>query len=365
MNTKKITASFLLSLSVVGLLAGCNDKQEEAKNVMMDVLRPEASINDKQPEVKKEEQPKTEFKAEPERKQQLKYQANLKSVSTVVAIDEYRKSAFYESIASYLEGWRGNLYRDNIGLAWSFGWNISKQSRQTNDWLTKTIGISEHDRAIILPLSGHDDTPSSIPPVSITPEQGIQAVTLMRKNFEGGAGIRAIVTPAVYDKLKPNEQGALVYHTYKVGAGGARKYKTMLGLLREYVKNPTPEMAHKIGGEFKYSYMLRGQKMYDNRSGAYLAALFSDPEAYGAMIGANGAPKDLSAILSATKLDTKKIDITKPLPPQIDEQDEFGKVKEDMLMKGEKINLVPLEVVPQSPPMPKVKTHTTGGVYLS
>ena len=310
---------------------GC--KEEESKVVSKQTLNIEAEIA----KVKREQGGIQEPK-----KESFTYKPNMKSVANVMAIEQFRKQAYYESIAAYLEGFRGNLYNDNVGLAWAFGWNVSMQSRKTNEWLTSEIGITPNDKSLILPLSANT-SPGSTPRVSISPEQGIHAVSLMRKTFEGGGGIRAIITPAVYDKLKPNEQAALVYHTYKVGPGGAAKYKTMNGMIREYVKNPTPEKAHEIGGQFKYSYMLRGQKMYDTRSGAYLAALFSNPEAYGAMIGSNSAPKDLPEILAATEF--KDINVSKPIPPQIESLDTFSKVKEDMLIHGERFAYYPIEVV--------------------
>ncbi len=321
----------MIGILVLLAIAGCNEKKATTENVKSQVAV--------QGEIKKVEVEKKVEVVVPA-KTKSGYMPNLKSVSNVVAIEQYRKASYYESIAAYLEGFRPNIYNDNIGFAWAFGWNVSMQNAKTNAWLTSSVGVSIEDQKAIVALSG-DTNKKVAPAVNITPGQGIQAVTLMRKIYEGGNGIRSIIKPAVYDQLKPNEQAALVYHTYKVGPGGAAKYKTMNGLISDYVKAPTPEKALRIGSEFKYSYMLRGQKMYDTRSGAYLAAMFSNPEAYGAMIGANAAPKDLEKILASVKYGS--IDSSKPIPEQIEKLDNFNRVKEDMLKKGEKFDPTPLE----------------------
>lgn len=275
------------------------------------------------------------------------YKPNMKNIANVVAIDQFRKEKYYQSLCAYVEGFRSTLYKDNIGLAWAFGWNVSLQTTETNKKMISAIGISLEDEEKIIPLSKTSKSTLSqayIPKVYISPEQGIKAVEMMRTQFEDENGIRSIInkgSPGTYEALSENERAALVYHTYKVGSGGAARYKTMISLIKQYSKSKERELAYKIGAEFKYTYKLNGLTMTDTRSGAFISAMFVDPKAYGALIGVNGAPADLSRILAAAKV--TGIDTSKSINEQIEAQDSFGKAKEELLRSGKKFDQTPIE----------------------
>ena len=262
------------------------------------------------------------------------YVAKDKGIARRLAINEAGKGNFYSSIVFEVENFRSKPYMDNKGAAIGMGWNLGQQSTARNTELTQAIGLAPSQAAQLVALSGVQQ-PTSLPNASITPEQGAQAVLLMREQYE--APMRKLVPS--FASLKKNEQDALVYHTYKVGGSGASRYKTMIAAIKTYSANPTQENKMKVAGTFTYKYTLNGKEYSDSRSTLYLAALWTSPEAYQYLLGTTSAPADFSKV---AKIASQKIDTSKPAESQV--VDEFGDVKEELMRKGETFNLLIMEV---------------------
>ncbi|HDR9180233.1 TPA: hypothetical protein QDB06_000757 [Burkholderia vietnamiensis] len=273
----------------------------------------------------------------------LTYQKSVKSTAYQVAVDQYNQSHYFPSITAINEGWRSDLYADNIGCAWAFGWNVSMQSKTQNQKLAQGIGLSPEVSSAIVAASGNKTTCLATH-ASINVDQGVKSVGIFGDQLS--EGMRGVIGAQYFDKLKPNEQDALKYHAYKLGLGGAAKYKTMISLVRKYAIHPTDDLAKQVASQFTYTYMLNGKKMTDTRSGGYIGALFVSPQAYGYLLGQTSPPKDMPAIAKATSL---KIDDTKPAPEQIDAQDDFGKAKVKLLESGGHFDNVPIQVSRPSP----------------
>lgn len=256
----------------------------------------------------------------------VQYSKSVKSTSRSVAIDQFMQGNFYESIVSEVEGFRSSLYNDNIGFAIGNGWNVSLQTAQTNRKVSQGIGLDGAQTRALVELAGNMQ-PASLPNLSISAQQATKAAQLMRPQFE--EPIRRLVGEQAYDSLQEHQKAALSYHVYKVGPGGAAKYKNLLSNVRAYAANPTHENALKVGAGFTYKYKLNGQVMQDTRSTIYLSSLFVDPQAYAYLLGTKPAPADFKSI---AKLSKQSIDTSKPADAQI--RDDFGDLKEKLLEQG-------------------------------
>ena len=257
--------------------------------------------------------------------QKAVYIFNEKSVSRRVAITEAGKENYYGSIVSEVEGFRSRFYNDNTGYAIGNGWNVSLQTSTTNQMISQGIGLSDTEAGALSALSGNL-RPQALPGVSISPEQATKAAQLMKNQFE--QPMRKLVPS--FDRLKENEKAALVYHCYKVGPGGASKYKGMLSALKAYDSDPSEANKLKVADSFTYTYKLNGKVMTDSRSKIYLAALFTSPEAYTYLLGTTPAPANFSSV---AKLAKQNIDTSRPAENQI--EDDFGKAKDELLKSGQ------------------------------
>ena len=262
------------------------------------------------------------------------YTPKIKSVARSLALSEAAKGNWYSSIVAEVEGFRNRAYYDNKGAAIGMGWNLGQQSTARNTELTRAIGMDSAPAAQLVALSGVQQ-PSSLPSASITPEQGSQAVMLMREQYE--APMRKLVPS--FANLARNQQDALVYHAYKVGGGGAARYTTMLSALKIYSADPTEANKLKVADTFTYKYTLNGKEYTDSRSKLYLAALFTSPESYQYLLGTTAAPADFNKV---AKLASQKIDTSKPAEAQV--VDDFGDVKEELMRTGMPFNLLINEV---------------------
>lgn len=256
----------------------------------------------------------------------VQYTRSIKSTSRQVAVDQLSKGNFYESIVSEVEGFRPNFYPDNIGFAIGNGWNVSLQGRGTNEKVATAIGLPAAQTASLASLSSMAAV-QGLPAVSISPEQATKAAQVMRAQYENP--MRDLVGSGSYDKLQPHQKAALSYHAYKVGPAGAAKYRNLISAVQAYAANPGTEQGKKAAEHFTYTYKLNGKVYEDKRSTLYLAALFTDPQAYGYLLGTTKAPSDFSSI---AKIASQKIDTKKPADDQI--KDEFGTAKEKLFEQG-------------------------------
>jgi hypothetical protein len=102
--------------------------------------------------------------------------------------------------------------------------------------------------------------------------------------------------------------------------------------------------------------MLNGVRKYDTRSQLYMGALFQDPQAYAYLLGTTAAPADFQAVTSNSGM---KIDPSKAADPQIEQQDTFTPLKEQLLEEGKSFDLN--VVTPEREAVPEKKKHVGRG----
>lgn len=288
----------------------------------------------------------------------IAYQKSSKSTSRQVAIAEFNKGNYYESVVSEVEGFRSSFYHDNIGVATGNGWNVSFQTKATNSAITKAIAMSPADQASIVAISGNKNpSPSLIPRTQISPEQATKAAQVMRDMNFNPVAVRAL-GQSTWNKLKPNQQAVINYHVYKTGNLGWTHLKADI---KACANTQSEADCKRAAAGFTYSYMLNGVRKYDTRSQLYMGALFMDPKAYGYLLGTTAAPADFQAVTSNSGM---KIDPSKPADPQIEQQDTFSPLKEQLLEQGKSFDL---NVITPEREAPKPAPVHRGGapVYLS
>lgn len=369
-NYKKIPA--VAFASIVLCLTGCNDDKKETKKVDdADMFSMNLPAQPKTPQNQPVEAPKAQINTKTPTEAQkpavdgstgsvskVAYVKSSKSTSRQVAISEFNKGNYYESVVSEVEGYRSTFYHDNIGVATGNGWNVSFQTRATNSAITKAIGMSPSDQAAIVSISGNKNpSPSSIPHTSISPEQAVRAAQVMRDMNFNPVAIRAL-GQATWDKLKPNQQAVINYHVYKTGNLGWSHLKADI---KACANTQSQADCKRAAAGFTYSYMLNKVRKYDTRSQLYMGALFMDPKAYGYLLGTTAAPADFQAVTSNSGM---KIDPTKPADPQVEQQDTFTPLKEQLLEQGKSFDL---NVITPEREAPKPAPVHRGGaaVYLS
>ncbi|WP_429611652.1 hypothetical protein [Variovorax sp. W2I14] len=230
----------------------------------------------------------------------------------------------WESLVAQVEGFKNSFYRDNVGLAVGFGFNASHQTRQTNRRAGIEVLKSEQAARTLESLTGQMDPPS-LPAIQVSPEQAMGMSLLLKPGYEDP--MRAWIPG--FDQLKPHQQAVLVYHAYKVGPGGAVKYRTLKAKIAAMLANPTPEATKAAGAQFQYTYKLKGEVKTDLRSSVYMQALWNDPEAYAALIG--GKASTFVATLPEFKVSGKSS------ISDNDIDDPIGEVKAEMDRTGRRI----------------------------
>lgn len=253
---------------------------------------------------------------------------------------EYSRYAFgqgkyWESLVAQVEGYRASPYRDNIGVAIGYGYNASYQSRPTNRRAGLEAIGSEQAAQTLEGLTKNFDPPS-LPAIQVNPEQAMGMSLLLKPGYEDP--MRAWIPG--FEKLKPNQQAVLVYHAYKTGAGfrdknktqpigGATTYSVLKAKIAAMLANPTEENTRAAGAQFQYKYTVRGETKTDTRSTVYMQALWSDPEAYGQLIGgkASSFVATLPEFKGSGKSSIGDSDIADPM----------GEVKLEMERTGKRI----------------------------
>lgn len=331
-----------LTLIIVMALAGCS--KEQAAESKLDFLNHTASIQSKGEKSPPPGAVKTETaKSSTDQKQlgssKIIYSKNEFGISRQVAIKEFNQAHYFESIVSEVEGFRSHFYHDNIGNAIGNGFNASFQTKTNNVKWATAAGIAPSMVQSIASLSNTANNPNQPVPrdVVITPEQASSLVNSMRPSFQ--QYVEKYVGAAAWSKLNDNQKAVLSYHVLKVGPGGAAKYTGLYAAVRAYAANPSLENAKAAASHIDYSYKLNGQVMHDHRSQLYMSALFVDPKAYGYLLGTTAAPANFKEIAAVAQMN---IDTTKPAESQVQEQDIFGKTKDDAFSKGQPLDLQPM-----------------------
>jgi hypothetical protein len=231
---------------------------------------------------------------------------------------------YFESIVAQVEGYRSTPYFDNEGIALGFGYNASHQERSTNRKAGIEVLKSESAALTLEGLSKRFDI-TQLPSIQVNPEQAMGLSLMLKPGYEDP--MRAWIPG--FDRLSPSQQAVLAYHSYKLGASGAKKYPILKAKIAAMLANPTPEATKAAGAQFQYTYRLKGEVKTDTRSTVYMQALWNDPEAYAALIGGKASTfvATLPEFKGSGKSSISDNDIDDPI----------GEVKAEMERTGRRI----------------------------
>lgn len=231
---------------------------------------------------------------------------------------------YFESIVAQVEGYRSTPYFDNEGIALGFGYNASHQERPTNRKAGIDVLKSESAARTLEGLSKRFDI-TQLPSIQVNPEQAMGLSLMLKPGYEDP--MRAWIPG--FDRLSPSQQAVLVYHSYKLGASGAKKYPILKAKIAAMLANPTPESTKAAGAQFQYTYKLKGEVKTDTRSTIYMQALWNDTAAYQALIGGKASTfvATLPEFKGSGKSSISDNDIDDPI----------GEVKSEMERTGRRI----------------------------
>lgn len=266
------------------------------------------------------------------------------------------------SLMSEGEGFRNNLYRDNKGLAYGIGWNVSMQNKEYNHFLMSSV--TENRRAIEK-IVAYSNTPKEFSPgkygdddTKLPYQKFAQVSLIMANNFkEEGVlpalesslknsskgrefikqhgGNAELATEKLFNSLDPNIQAGLTYHCYKVGSGGYKRYSSLNQEVINYGLKPAESRTEadrlKIAEKISYTYKLNGQVLRDTRAEIKVAAMIADPDMYGATIESMPAKRNYKEILPQFK-NLQNADINN-IP------DQLGDKLKELEQQGGKVNL--------------------------
>jgi hypothetical protein len=317
-------------------------------------------------------------------------QTKLKSAKQTQSYEDYLLS-----IMSEAEGFRSNLYRDNIGLAYGIGWNVSMQNSAYNKFLMSAV---TNNQKAIDTIVGYSNSPKPFEPNKYgTPDtkleyQRFAQVSLImsdtfkkegvlkgiEKTLRGNSTYKPVISQHkdsykaaefVFNQLEPNIQAALTYHAYKVGAGGYQMFKTMNNHVVEHALTPVnqrnKEKLKNIVESAETSYVLDGRKVIDTRHQVLMSAMIHGSETFGAIIKSNPAPKNMYEFIPQLKS-------TNAEPPKINSNSEWnipdpiGQAKQTALEQGKPLNmkLDYSSFLPKEPNnMPKAKKHAVPAAW--
>lgn len=232
-------------------------------------------------------------------------------IAKTVSQIQFKKGNMFLALASMAEGYRKGVYADNRGVAVGFGHNLSYQSKTTNkniySMFTKDQSVIDAAMSITGVMDGSALPAAITKKVDVTPQQAAQSTQvlgyLFRADMPKVIGEQAKVgsvkarqymrdnsiTPTefgekVLTELANNEQGAMLEHTYKVGAGGLAKYKGLINSLVEYHFDKTPQLAEKTASHFTYKYTINGQVKEDVRASALIINMFLNKNGFAHII---------------------------------------------------------------------------------
>lgn len=337
MKLKNNQTIIALSVALI-FLSGCNEKKNDKSTLdFLDINISNQEINKKENKTEKNksvETANTNATNINSKKRATSYPKSDSSISNQIAISEIEAGKPYTSIVSEVEGFRARPYSDvGQGFAIGNGWNMSFQSAANNRaWATKA-GIAEPIIKNIVAINGRmqGQVPSGI---EITPEQAKSVAEAMRPTFENPT--IKLFGADTWNKLKEHQKAVLVYHTEKVGPGGAAKYKGLIKAVQNYVKNPTESNAQAVVSHITYEYKIKYpdgsfKQMHDTRSQLYMGALFIDPQQYRYLLGKTTAPTGFAATAKTAGFN---IDTSKSVENQVAAQDEFNKEIDTLAEQG-------------------------------
>ena len=287
------------------------------------------------------------------------------------------------------EGFRPTLYKDNIGQAIGFGWNVSMQSAHTNRVLGEALDLPISQQAAMMgagSINPHHGTKfvrhglkmvavhdagaanharSETEAVNLSPQRAMQASLLLAEGFRADV-IKTIDLQIkhgftddrnhkkhsrfhsgqeLFDSLSREEQAALVYHAYKVGGGGYAKYHGLGNALQAYAELPPDQRSHeeacRVTQHISYSYVLDGVKKMDLRAQALVGAMWmsrgdtAGPEhVFAALISSDVKAAKVAAKQMSDLLPTESLSVSED---GLDIQDPIG----DAHRAGKALKFVP------------------------
>lgn len=291
-------------------------------------------------------------------------------IAREVAQLKLEKNEYLQSLISEAEGFRSGLYNDNIGYAFGNGWNVSMQTKQTNERVASLISKDDSYIKKLSSLSGNKSTNNieGLIDVKIKPQQSMQASTFLSYNFKS-AFISALsdtigtmkknktlknvnlsdsnqnLANQVFNKLESNEQSSLVYHTYKVGGYGVTKYKGLLTSVVKHATEKTNESAIEVAKNFTYKYKLGTEIKEDIRASVLVSSMFLHKNVFAKMINKDIGPvsnKELSSIPQF-----KQYNINPTTNITIDNiPDPVGEYKQKMIEEGKPFQIETIVPLP-------------------
>lgn len=281
-------------------------------------------------------------------------------VGRTVAQMKFTKGDYLSAIISEGEGFTSYLKDDNIGNVIADGLNTTMQSKEYLNSLVTSISKDPVYTKAFTALAGKKiNTSVEKYNITITPQRGLQISYLAAEKYETGfinvltkqvsknpqyitehnktGKSYSDISHALYNKLQPNEQASLTYHTYKVGEFGLTKYTGMLSALVEYSIHTTPENAKKVAEHMTYKYKMNGEIKEDIRAEFLVQSMFMDKAAFGYAIQKNVAPRNMASHIPAVT--AHKIDVS---GETVSIPDPVGDMKAKLKLEGKTLQMSPV-----------------------
>lgn len=230
---------------------------------------------------------------------------NSHAVAKKVSIIQFKAKNLYLALLSITEGYSPKIEKDNVGYMFGNGWNVSLQDSDYNKKIAYTIFKDEMIAENISDMSGKSSLNKNVKDLLISPQQAMAASELMKDNFKKSFlnGLSHYVlkhgkaskefkssdksltefSNDIFTKLKPNEQAALIYHTYRVGEGGLKGYKKMFISLLDYhyaPPNKKPLFKALTAKNLNYKYKKNGKIHSDERAEGLVGGMFKGADKF-------------------------------------------------------------------------------------
>ena len=207
-------------------------------------------------------------------------------------------SSFFESkndafikLLTVTEGKSNTFYKDNIGIAIGYGWNLVTTPTSLNKSIIESIKINKKETEALLEVSENrkvQNIPKNLKNFVLSDKQLRESAKVMLSYYEKDL-LNVIKVKSQdknldfeklnkqYHKLPYNQQAVLIHMTYKVGATNLLKYNDFFDSLFEYLEKPTEKNLEKASVSFEYSFKNRkGEYQRDYRVEQMHTSFFID-----------------------------------------------------------------------------------------
>lgn len=221
-----------------------------------------------------------------------------------ITLELYNKKEYFLSLVSFTEGFNPKIHKDNIGFAWGMGLNLTKQNKEFNYELIKTVfpkkSKNEIEDIASLSKKKHSDINlKDFNKYTIAPQQAVQMSEILYDHFKDEYVLKGIssfiqkkykkekkeadkISNKIFYSLASNEKAALVYHSYKVGYKGFTEYENLLTKLYGYSQGKVAKK--EVVEEFEYEYKTKvGKKIVvkkDKQAEDLIQAMFTSPKSF-------------------------------------------------------------------------------------